>query len=66
MGRDATLVTRNDGVGVLWVCFLTVEARERTDAIEPEGDFGRKTGEVSGAVRSRLGVRAVASTMDLS
>jgi hypothetical protein len=66
VGRDATLVTRNDGVGVLWVCFLTVEARDRTDAIEPEGDFGRETGEGSGAVRSRLGVRVVVSIVVLS
>ncbi len=66
MGRDVTLDTRNGGVGVLWVCFLTVEARERTDATEPEGDFGRETGEVSGAVRSRLGVRVVVSIVDLS
>ena len=67
MGRDATLGTRNDGVGVLCVCFLTVEARERTEATEPEGDFGRETGEVSGAaVRSRLGVRAFASIVVLS
>lgn len=66
MGRDATLGTRNDGVGVLCVCFLTVEARERTDATEPAGDFGRETGEVSGAVRSRLDVRAVVSVVVLS
>jgi hypothetical protein len=67
VGRDATLGTRNDGVGVLCVCFLTVEARERTDATEPEGDFGRETGEGSGAVRSRLGVRStVVSVMVLS
>jgi hypothetical protein len=52
---------RNDGVGVLWVCFLTVEARERTDATEPEGDFGRKTGELSWAGRRRLAAGEVES-----
>ena len=66
MGRDATLGTRNDGVGVLCVCFLTVEARERTDATEPAGDFGRETGEVSGAIRSRLDVRTVVSVVVFS
>jgi len=65
VGRDVALGTRNDGVGVLWVCFLTVEARERTEATEPAGDFGRETWDVSGAVRSRLGVR-VFSIVDLS
>jgi hypothetical protein len=46
---------------VLWVCFLTVEACERTDAIEPEGDFGRDIGELSGAGRRRLATGAVES-----
>jgi hypothetical protein len=50
VGRDVAEEMRNDGVGVLWVCFLTVEARERTDATEPEGDFGRKTGNSPGLV----------------
>ena len=52
---------RNDGLGVLWVCFLTVEACERTDAIEPEGDFGRDIEELSGAGRRRLATGAVES-----
>jgi hypothetical protein len=52
---------RNDGLGVLWVCFLTVEACERTDAIEPEGDFGRDIEEFSGAGRRRLATGAVES-----
>jgi hypothetical protein len=65
VGRDVTLDTRNDGVGVLWVCFLTVEACERTDAIEPEGDFGRDTDEISGAGRRRLAAGAVGPVVDL-
>ena len=54
VGRGVTPDGRNDGVGVLWVCFLTVEACERTDATEPDGDFGRDVGEPSGAGRRRL------------
>jgi hypothetical protein len=46
---------------VLWVCFLTVEACERTDTTEPEGDFGREIGELSGAGLRRLATGAVES-----
>ena len=66
VGRGVTADTRKAGVGVLWVCFLTVEACERTDATEPEGDFGRDTREPSGAGRRRLSAGAVDSIGDLS
>jgi hypothetical protein len=65
VGRGVTLDTRNDGVGVLWVCFLTVEACERTDAIEPEGDFDRDRDGISGAGRRRLAAGAVEPVVDL-
>ena len=48
------------------MCFLTVEACERTDATEPEGDFGRDVEEPSGAGRCRLGAGAGESIGDLS
>lgn len=51
---------------MLWVCFLTVEACERTDATEPEGDFGRDTGDLSRAGRRRLAAGAVESVVDVS
>ena len=66
VGRGVTADTRKAGEGVLWVCFLTVEACERTDATEPEGDFGRDMRELSGAGRCRLGAGAVDSIGDLS
>jgi hypothetical protein len=66
VGREGPLGTRNDGVGVLCVCFLTVEARERTDAMEPEGDFGRDAEELSWTGRRRLAARPVTSVMILS
>jgi hypothetical protein len=66
VGLDVRLDTRNDGVGVLWVCFLAVEVCERTETSEPDGDFGRDTGELSGAGRRRLGAGAVESIADLS
>jgi hypothetical protein len=47
------------------VCFLTVEACERTDTTEPEGDFGRDTGVLSTG-RRRLAAGAVESIVDLS
>jgi hypothetical protein len=43
-----------------------VEACERTDAIEPEGDFGRDMRELSGAGRRRLAAGAVESVETLS
>ena len=42
-----------------------MEAWERTDATEPAGDFGRNTGELSGAGRRRLAAGAVESVVDL-
>ena len=48
------------------MCFLTVEACERTDATEPEGDFDRSTGDLSNAGRRRLAEGAVESTIELS
>jgi len=66
VGREGPLGTRNEGVGVLCVCFLTVEARERTDAMEPEGDFGRDAEELSWAGRRRLAAGVAASVIVLS
>jgi hypothetical protein len=43
-----------------------VEACERTDVTEAAGDFGRDTGELSGAGRRRLAAGAVESVVDLS
>jgi len=43
-----------------------VEACERTDVTDPDGDFGRDTGELSGAGRRRLAAGAVESGVDLS
>lgn len=48
------------------MCFLTVEARERTEVTESEGDFGRDTGELSGAGRRRLAAGGVESEGGLS
>lgn len=48
------------------MCFLTVEARERTEVSDPAGDFGRDTGEPSGAGRRRLDAGTVESVPDLS
>ena len=48
------------------MCFLTVEACERTEATEPEGDFGHNMEEPSGAGRRCLGARAGESIGDLS
>jgi hypothetical protein len=43
-----------------------VEAWERIDATEPAGDFGRDTGELSGAGRRRLAVESVVDLGDSS
>ena len=43
-----------------------MEACERTDATEPEGDFGRDIGELSGAGRRRFAAFAGDSVGDLS
>jgi hypothetical protein len=58
VGHSVMANTCNDGVGVLSVCFLTVEVCERTDATEPERNFGRNVEELSGAGRRRLGAGA--------
>lgn len=43
-----------------------MEACERTDVTEPDGDFGRDAEELSGAGRRRLAAGAVESMVDLS